>query len=237
MTVRPLGGQAPLDDELDDVYYGFAWATDSRHFFYTRVDDAMRPWQVWRHELGTTATSDVLVYEELDPQYNVSVGRSRDDQMIVVMMNSSMTSEVRYVRADDPTGELRILEERRHGIEYGVEHFTDASGRGWWLKVTNEDATDFRLLARASRATSGARSSPSVAGSRLDGIDAFQRFLAISVRENGCAALRLVPLFDGRRPVRRRPHCALAPRRGRCVPEHRRHLGESQLRDRARCAS
>ena len=43
----------------------------------------MRPWQLWRHELGTDASSDVLVYEEPDPQYNVSVGRSRDDQMIV----------------------------------------------------------------------------------------------------------------------------------------------------------
>ena len=43
VTVRPLAGQAPVDDVLEDVYYGFAWANDSRHFFYTRVDDAMRP--------------------------------------------------------------------------------------------------------------------------------------------------------------------------------------------------
>ena len=49
--MRPIAGQAPIPDELDDVYYGFAWATDNRHFFYTRVDDAMRPWQLWRHEL------------------------------------------------------------------------------------------------------------------------------------------------------------------------------------------
>jgi oligopeptidase B len=200
VTVRPLAGQPPLDDELDDVYYGFAWATDSRHFFYTRVDDAMRPWQVWRHELGTVASSDALVYEELDPQYNVSVGRSRDDQMIVVMMNSSMTSEVRYVRADDPTGTLRILEERRQGIEYGVEHYTDASGLGWWLKVTNEDATDFRLLARRVEGDAWREIIPERAGSRLDGLDAFQSFLAISVRENGCAALRLVTLLEGEDP-------------------------------------
>ncbi len=200
VTVRPLSGQAPIEDELDDVYYGFAWATDSRHFFYTRVDDAMRPWQLWRHELRTPASSDVLVYEEPDPQYNVSVGRSRDDQMIVVMMNSSMTSEVRFVKADDPTAELRILEERRHGIEYGVEHFTDESGRGWWLKVTNEDATDFRLLARPVDGDEWREIIPERAGSRLDGIDAFQSFLAISVRENGCAALRLVSLLDGDDP-------------------------------------
>jgi oligopeptidase B len=200
VTVRPLASQAPIDDELDDVYYGFAWATDSRHFFYTRVDEAMRPWQLWRHELGTAASSDVLVYEEADPQYNVSVGRSRDDQMIVVMMNSSMTSEVRYLRAGNPTSELRVLEERRQGIEYGVEHFTDAAGRGWWLKVTNEDATDFCLLARPVDGDEWRQIIPERTGSRLDGVDAFQSFLAVSVRENGCAALRLAPLLEGDDP-------------------------------------
>ncbi len=200
VTVRPLAGQAPLDDELDDVYYGFAWATDSRHFFYTRVDEAMRPWQLWRHELGTSAEADVLVVEEIDPQYNVSVGRSRDDQMIVVMMNSSMTSEVHYVRADAPTSELQLLEERRHGIEYGVEHYTDGAGRGWWLKITNENATDFRLLARPVEGDEWREIIPERPGSRLDGVDAFSDFLAVSVRENGCAALRLVPLDESDDP-------------------------------------
>ncbi|MGB8179170.1 MAG: S9 family peptidase [Acidimicrobiales bacterium] len=200
VTIRPLADQAPLSDELEDVYYGFAWARDSRHFFYTRVDDAMRPWQLWRHELDTAASSDVLVYEESDPEYTVSVGRSRDDQMIVVIMNSSMTSEVRYVPADDPTGDLHVLEARRHGIEYGVEHFVDGEGRAWWLKVTNEEATDFRLLARP---VSGGRWREIVAerpGSRLDGVDAFSSFLALSERENGCAALRLVKLLPGEDP-------------------------------------
>ena len=70
LTVRPLDGQAPLDDQLEDVYYGFTWANDSRHFFYTRVDDAMRPWQVWRHELGTSVDADVLVFQEDDEKYS-----------------------------------------------------------------------------------------------------------------------------------------------------------------------
>ncbi len=200
VTVRPLAGQPPLLDELDDVYYGFAWAKDSRHFFYTRVDDAMRPWQLWRHELNTASSRDVLVYEEPDPEYTVSVGRSRDDQMIVVMMNSSMTSEVRYVPADEPTGDLHVLEARRHGIEYGVEHFVDAEGTAWWLKVTNEDATDFRLLARPVGGGRWREIVPERPGSRLDGVDAFSSFLALSERENGCAALRLVKLLPGDDP-------------------------------------
>jgi oligopeptidase B len=200
VTVRPLADQPPIDDELDDVYYGFAWANDSRHFFYIRVDDAMRPWQLWRHELGSSAAADVLVYQEDDAQYTVSVGRSRDDAMIVVMISSSMTSEVRYLRAEEPTSDLAVLEERRHGIEYGVEHFTDARGRGWWLKITNEGATDFRLLARLVDAEQWREILPERPGNRLDGVDAFRTFLAFSERDEGCAAVRLVPVLDGDDP-------------------------------------
>jgi len=80
LSIRPLAGQSGIDDVLEDVYYGFAWSGDSRHFFYTRVDEAMRPWQLWRHEIGTSGDDDVLVLQEDDAQYNVSVGRSRDGQ-------------------------------------------------------------------------------------------------------------------------------------------------------------
>ena len=196
VTVRPLAGQDPIDDALDDVYYGFAWASDSRHFFYTRVDDSMRPWQIWRHELTTPASADVLVFQEDDAQYNVSVGRSRDDAMIVAMVGSSMTSEIHYVQADAPTEPLKMLEIRRHGIEYSVEHLTDRSGRGWWLKVTNEDATDFRLLVSRVGELEWREVIGERVGERLDGVDAFESFLAISERHDGCAAVRIVEILD-----------------------------------------
>jgi len=111
-----------------------------------------------------------------------------------------MTSEVRYLLADEPTGTFLVFEERRHGIEYGVEHFVDAQGRRWWLKMTNEDATDFRLLARLAEGGEWREIVPERSGCRLDGVDAFSDFLALSDRENGCAALRLVALLDGDDP-------------------------------------
>jgi len=59
---------------------------------------------------------------------NLAVGRSRDDAIIYVHLGSSMTTEVHYLDAHDPTGELKLLEARRHGVEYGVEHFVDERG-------------------------------------------------------------------------------------------------------------
>jgi oligopeptidase B len=200
VTVRPLAGQAGVSDELDDVYYGFAWAMDSRHFFYTRVDETKRPYQLWRHELGSDTNTDVLVFQEDDGQFNLSVGRSRDDAVIVVQLGSSMTTEVHYLAADDPTAELTLLEARRHGIEYGVEHFVDEQGHAWWLKVTNEGATDFRLLVRRVDDDQWREVIPERVGSRLDGVDAFKSFLAISERHDGSAAVRYVTTRSGADP-------------------------------------
>lgn len=200
VTVRPLAGQESLTDELSDVYYGFAWASDSRHFFYTRVDDAMRPWQLWRHELSTPSSDDVLVYQEDDAQYNVSISRSRDDAVLVLHVGSSMTTEVHYLDAKNPTGEFAVLEPRRHGIEYGVEHFIDENHRPWWLKITNEDATDFRLLASPETRVQWVEIIPERRGNRLDGVDAFKDFLAISERNDGCSCVRLVNLLGGDDP-------------------------------------
>ena len=200
VTVRPLSGQDGVDDVLEDVYYGFAWAMDSRHFFYTRVDDAKRPYQLWRHELGTDTTSDVLVFQEDDAQFNLSVGRSRDDAVIVIQLGSSMTTESHVLAADTPTGDFALLEARRHGIEYGVEHFVDGRGGAWWLKVTNDGATDFRLMAREVDGADWRELIPERPGSRLDGVDAFRSFLAISERHDGSAAVRYVTTLRGADP-------------------------------------
>ncbi len=194
VTVRPLTDTEPLADTLDDVYYGFAWSRDSDYFFYTRVDDAMRPWQVWRHRLGSGANEDVLVYQEDDAQFTVSVGRSRDDEVIVMSIASSTTTEVRYLAADRPTDQPVVLEVRRPGIEYGVEHLIAADGTRWWLKITNEDATDFRLLGRPVTDDSWRELIAHRPGTRIDGVDAFSTCLAISEREDGCATVRIVPL-------------------------------------------
>ncbi len=200
LSVRPLNGQSELDDVIENVYYGFTWANDSRHFFYTTVDDAMRPYRVWRHEIGTDATSDVVIYEESDPQFSLSVARSRDDAVILVMIGSKTTSEVRFLDANNPTASLEVLEARRTGVEYDVEHWHDSAGRGWWLKVTNDDATDFRLVAREDDGSTWNELVAHRPGTRLEGVDAFSTFLALSERFEGSATVRLVSLLHEKDP-------------------------------------
>ncbi len=193
---RSLIGTDSPREVLDDVYYGVAWANDSRHVFYTRVDDAMRPYQVWRHEIGTAPEADVLVFEESDAQFTVSIGRSRDDEVLVIAVGSSTTSEYWWLDANRPLVDWAVVEPRREGVEYSLEHTRDRNGLAWWLMVTNDDATDFRLRVSPRDTLEWRDIISHRPGVRLEAVDAFSRTWAVSERRDGSAAVRLIPIRD-----------------------------------------
>jgi len=194
VTFRRLADGVVADDRLSPLHYSLTWSMDNAYVWYTMIDEAARPWQVWRHQLGTEQSADVLVFQEDDEMFWVDVARTRDDDKIVITSSSKMSSEARVLDARTPLGEFVILDPRRDGIDYDVEHYRDASGRGWWLKTSNENATDFALWVRADDEngdwTLALAERPGV---RLEGIDAYGNFFAISERFNGLACVRLVP--------------------------------------------
>lgn len=197
LEFRRLDGAALGDERIEDVSYGFAWASDSATCFFTRVDEAWRPHQLWRHHVGTSPDNDVLVIEETDARFNVGVGRSRDGAIIGVTIGSSTTSESAYLDATDPTGPLVVVAPRVNGVEHGVEHVTAADGTRWWLKVTNEEgALDFRLDVAPFEDGAAPTFSPLIAhrpGVRIEGVDAFASIIVVSERAEASTQVRILP--------------------------------------------
>lgn len=122
LRVRDLSTGEDLQDEVRDTAPGALFAPDGEHIFYLTVDEAWRPWRVWRHRLGTPASDDVLVFEEPDERYWVGVGLSRSKKYLQIELGSKVTSESWLLESADPTGEFRLVWPRREGVEYTVEH-------------------------------------------------------------------------------------------------------------------
>ena len=141
LRVRDLTTGTDPVDEVPDVYYGVAWANDSRTLLYTRPNASMRPWQLWRHAVGSPAADDVLVVQEDDERFFVDVDRTRTGRYLVVTFMSITTTEVRVLEAADPAGEPRVVVPRQHGVEASVE---DAGDR--LLVLTNDGAPNFRVV-------------------------------------------------------------------------------------------
>ena len=196
LRFRDLGSGRDLDDVIPGTHYGTAWAADNRTFFYVKPDEAMRPYQLWRHALGTPAEADVLVHQEDDERFYLGVGTTKDDRFILLHLGSKVTDEVWYLPADDALGDFRIIEPRQQDIEYGVEHHGDR-----FFVVTNaDDAEDFKLMATPDDAPGRANWTeviPHRPGVKLSGIDVYSDHLVVFERSEGVRHIRVRRLSDG----------------------------------------
>lgn len=195
LRFKDLETGATLADEVPGTYYGSAWAADGSALFYTTVDDAMRPYRVWRHLLGTEAAADVVVHEETDERFFAGVGLTRSEQYVVIELGSQITSETWVLAADDPRGEFRVVQPREQGVEYSLDHTGDS-----FFIVHNKDALDFELVVAPAGAPGRENWRPVLPhtpGVRVTGVDAFAGHLVVSMRREGRTELHVMPLADG----------------------------------------
>ncbi|HSS93945.1 MAG TPA: S9 family peptidase [Candidatus Dormibacteraeota bacterium] len=193
---RDLSRGHALPDVLDEVYYGSAWSADSQTFFYIRADKTMRPFQVWRHSLGTQVEEDVLVLQEDDEHFELGVELTKSERYIIFTSSSQLTSESRYLRSDHPTAEPALIEARRRGVEYSVDHQEDR-----FLILTNDGARNFRLVATAidrPGRESWTDLVPERPGVRLNSTDVHKRHVVLGQRSDGLQRLEVFDTETGR---------------------------------------
>lgn len=190
LHVKDLTTGEVLADEIDDIFYGGAWSADGQYLFYIKVDDAWRPYQVWRHRLGTEAAGDVLVYTEADDRFWVDVELTRNRHAIQISLGSKLTTEVWLIDAARPESDPVVVLPRRAGVEYQVEHAGDQL-----LIVHNANAENFEL-ATAPLGDSAFENwqtlIPGSADRRLIGIEAFAGHAVLRERRNGLANLSVL---------------------------------------------
>ena len=182
-------------ETIADTYYSFAWGNDNRTVFYTKVDSANRPYQLWRHTLGNSPDDDVLVHQEDNEAYYLSVGKTRSRAYILLDLSSKITSELHYLDANKPDGEFQLFQPRQTGIEYSIEHHSDR-----FYIITNESAINFKLMSTSVARTD--KSSwqtiiPHREDVMLEGIDAFADYLVIYEQQEGLPTARIQTLATG----------------------------------------
>ena len=79
-----------FQDNLEGTSGQAIWANDNDHVFYIKKDpQTLLGQEVFRHKLGTDQAEDVLVYEEKDDSFYMSLGKSRDDDVIYIYHDST----------------------------------------------------------------------------------------------------------------------------------------------------
>jgi len=192
---RDLKTGKDLPDEISNVTPNMAWAKDNKTLFYTKQHpETLRPYQIYRHELGTDPSDDVLVYEEEDDTFYAGVGRTKSKEYIFIVARHTVMSEFRFLRSDNPKGEFQLFEPRQRDHEYAVEHFEDS----FYIR-TNWDAPNFRLMKTPVSATSRDNWTEVVqhrGNVLLESAEFFKNYLVLEERQDGLMHIRVRPWDD-----------------------------------------
>lgn len=194
LHIRDLDTGTDRAETVQNVSYPLAWSADGRFVFYTTLDHIQRPWQVWRHELGTAQGEDTVVFTEPDERFFVGVETNRSDDWILISTNSAVTSETWILDAHAPTSAPRCIAGRVQDVEYAVEAHRDRM-----FILTNADgAEDFALFAADPNHPDDRWDEviPHRRGTRLEGVDAFADHLVVHLRSGGVTGMRILTI-DG----------------------------------------
>ncbi|MGP8251193.1 MAG: oligopeptidase B, partial [Terracidiphilus sp.] len=138
--VKDLETGETLPGEVERVG-SVVWAADNRTLFYTVEDEQQkRQHQLFRAD-GQRLPEAVLVYQEDDERFNLGAGRTRDGKYIVLEAGSHITTECRFIAADEPAGEFTLIAEREDDHEYSIDH-----RNGLWFIRTNDKGRNCRLV-------------------------------------------------------------------------------------------
>jgi oligopeptidase B len=199
LQVKDLRTGETLPERMERVT-SVAWAGDNRTVFYTVEDEiTKRSHRLYRHVLGLK-DSDALLYEETDERFRIEIERTRSGGYLLLTCASHTTSEVRFLHADDPAGEFRLIAAREDNHEYYADHHPGCELSGdeeVFVIRTNSGGRTFRVVT-ASVANPGRGSWREIILNRaeimLDDLAAFKSHLVLFERESGLPHLRIVDL-------------------------------------------
>ncbi|MBO0911259.1 MAG: S9 family peptidase, partial [Acidobacteria bacterium] len=227
LHVRELTTGRDLADQAERVG-SMAWANDNKTLFYTVEDpQTKRQYRLYRHSSGSDGSEDQLVFEENDERFNISVEKTRSGKFLLLVISSHTTSEMRFLPADEPAGEWRLIAPREQDIEYYANHIV-VNGTDQFYIRTNDRGRNFRLVA-APVSAPGKENWREVVPVRaqvmLRDVEPFRDFYVLVERENGLDEMAIVKLQTGEKTRIRFPEPVYA-----ASPEVNREFRTTKLR-------
>jgi oligopeptidase B len=195
LRIRNLETGETLPDEISNTIGSSTWAADSKTLFYSLKDsNTLRPFKILRHFLGLPGEKDVLVYEEEDETYDAYVYKTKSKEYIIIALASTLSSEYRFLKADDPAGSFRVFHPREKELEYDIDHFENR-----FFIRTNLDAKNFRLMETPVTNTSKSAWKEVIAHRDtvlLESFELFKEYMVLDERINGLTRLRVIRMQD-----------------------------------------
>lgn len=182
-----------LTDKIENTTGGTVWANDNQTVFYTRKDESLRSYKIFKHKLGSDPSTDQLVFHETDESFSTYIYKTKSKKYLVIGSYATLTQEYQFLNADTPDGNFQLFEPRNRDLklEYDINHYQNK-----WFVKTNLEAQNFRLMECPEFDTTRENWKeviPHRESVLIEDVDLFNDFLVISERVEGITQLRIRP--------------------------------------------
>jgi len=189
IRIKKLDDETWTDDLLKNTSGSSEWANDSQTLYYVRKHKkTLLPYQVYRHVVGTDPKTDKLVYEEKDDTFYVGLDKTTSEKYILIHLDSTTTSEILLLDADDPQAKPQVFLSRRKDHEYALDHYL-----GHFYIRSNKDGKNFGLYKSADGVEANWQTliAPRIEV-MLEGFSLFRDWLVVEERHQGLTQLRQI---------------------------------------------
>ncbi|MBC7713504.1 MAG: S9 family peptidase [Rhizobacter sp.] len=178
-----------LDKKIENVSGDFEWAESGKIIFYGKQDPVtLRTSRIYRYDLETGVS--ILVYEEKDEKREVGLSKSLSNKYIFINNESTLSSEIEYISADQPLSKFKTFSPREKEHLY---HIYDGGDR--FFVKTNWKAKNFRVMEVDPKNTAKKNWKEVIPHRKdvlVDGLVVFKDYMVIAERSSGLTQLNVL---------------------------------------------
>ncbi|MXP50918.1 S9 family peptidase [Pantoea sp. SoEX] len=102
------------------------WDKNSRMIFYIKNHSkTLRSYQIWCHRIGTLQSQDIIIYEEQDESFYLTISKTTSERFILICSYSNTTTEIRLIDNYFTNKYPEIFLSRSDNHKYSIDHYNN----------------------------------------------------------------------------------------------------------------
>lgn len=185
---RDLTKNQTLSMKIENVTGNLVWANDNATIFYSQQNpETLRSEKIYSYNIKTQERK--LIYDEKDETFSVFVYKPLSQNYIYISSSSTLSSEIRYVKAHQPKSTFKVFTPRDENHEYSVIDNGDQ-----FFILTNKNAKNFKVMTAPLDHTHPSHWRELISHREdtfIQDITVFKKYLVLDERKNGLTQIEV----------------------------------------------
>ena len=184
-----------LADSLEKISGKVIWHEKLDGFFYTEINENLRPTKVFFYQLSTKTSK--LIFEEKNPLYILSLNKTASRKYLMIESGGAQENEVYLLDFDDANLEPVLFKARQEKVLYNLEHNKDK-----FYIHTNDQGANFRLAVTLENNYATAKWSDFIVLDKQRYLESFsitKKYLILNYLHQALPEIEIISLDDNKK--------------------------------------